>query len=86
MVYHDLLGLIPNGNGPGYSQLYFVDTENEVDNRIKILEKSNKSKITVMKLIQVLELNPYARIFRRLEDYPSLEEVHLHIAKDMKLD
>ncbi|PIM97022.1 hypothetical protein CDL12_30516 [Handroanthus impetiginosus] len=86
MVYHDLPGLIPNKNGPGNFQLYFVETENEVENRMNILDSSSFSKGIVRKLIQIMEINPYAKIFRRLKDYPSTNDVQLHISKDVKLD
>ncbi|KAL7145758.1 hypothetical protein ABFS83_07G107900 [Erythranthe nasuta] len=69
MVYHDLPGLNPNENGPSNFQLYFVDTENEVTNRRNVLQTSTLSGGTVEKLIHVLEINPYAKIFRRLKDY-----------------
>ncbi|CAA0817900.1 Unknown protein, partial [Striga hermonthica] len=31
-------------------------------------------------------VNPYAKVFRRLKDYPSMDEVRLHISKDAKLN
>ncbi|XP_012856992.1 PREDICTED: uncharacterized protein LOC105976260 [Erythranthe guttata] len=86
MVYHDLPGLNPNENGPSNFQLYFVDTENEVTNQMNVLQTSTLSGGTVEKLIHVLEINPYAKIFRRLKDYPAMDEVQLHISKDVKLD
>ncbi|KAI3470148.1 hypothetical protein Pfo_026811 [Paulownia fortunei] len=49
-------------------------------------ENSTLSEVIVIKLIKVLEINPYSKIFRRLKDYPSIEDVQLHISKDVKLD
>ncbi|KAL7106310.1 hypothetical protein ACP275_07G104200 [Erythranthe tilingii] len=86
MVYHNLPRLNPNENGPSNFQLYFVDTENEVTNRMNVLQTSTLSGGTVEKLIHVLEINPYAKIFRRLKDYPAMDELQLHISKDVKLD
>ncbi|XP_012837761.1 PREDICTED: uncharacterized protein LOC105958298 [Erythranthe guttata] len=86
MVYHDLPGLYPTEEGPSNFQLYFVDTDNEVDNRLKVLQNPSLSGDTVERLIQILEVNPYAKIFRRLKDYPAMDDVQLHISKDVRLD
>ncbi|PIN12094.1 hypothetical protein CDL12_15294 [Handroanthus impetiginosus] len=86
MVYHDLLGLIPNKNDHGNFQLYFVETENEVKNKMNIPDSSSFFKGIIRKLIKIMEINPYAKIFRRLKDYPSMNDVQLHISKDVKLD
>ncbi|KAK4394703.1 hypothetical protein Sango_1624600 [Sesamum angolense] len=86
MVYHDLPGLLPDEKGPNPFQLYFIETENEVENRMRILENSSICEATVQKLLRVLEGNPYAKIFRRLKDYPSVKDIQLHISKDVKLD
>ncbi|KAK4387586.1 hypothetical protein Sango_2365200 [Sesamum angolense] len=86
MVYHDLPGLLPDQKGPNPFQLYFIETENEVENRMRILENSSICEATVQKLLRVLEGNPYAKIFRRLKDYPSVKDIQLHISKDVKLD
>ncbi|GER29257.1 F-box family protein [Striga asiatica] len=85
MVYHDLPGLIPNERSPGYFQLYFVETENYVDNRMRIFENSSLSESMVKKVMDILDINPYAKIFRSLKDIPSVDDIHLHIAKDVKL-
>ncbi|GER35584.1 Phosphatidylinositol 3,5-trisphosphate 5-phosphatase 2, partial [Striga asiatica] len=69
VVYHDLPCLLLK-----YFQLYFVETEREVENRINIFRNSSLSECTVNKLISVLEVNPYAKGFRRLKDYPSMDE------------
>ncbi|GER54009.1 pyrophosphate--fructose 6-phosphate1-phosphotransferase subunit alpha [Striga asiatica] len=54
VVYHDLPSLWPKEDGPEYFQLYFVETEREVDNRMGIFPNSSLSKSTVKKLINVL--------------------------------
>lgn len=86
MAYHSLPGLLPNEDGPGYFQLYFVETENEIENRMKILTNSTLCEATVKKLMKILEVNPYVKFFRRIKDYPSMEDVQLHISKDIRLD
>ncbi|KAK4486652.1 hypothetical protein RD792_006710, partial [Penstemon davidsonii] len=71
---------------PWYFQLYFVDSEEEVESRMKILENASLSENTVKKLIKILEVNPYARVFRQLRDYPSMDDVQVRIKKDVILD
>lgn len=86
MVYHDLLGLNPNEDDPTNFQLDFVETETEASNQVKLLQNSYLSETTVEKLIRILEVNPYAKVFRRLKDFPAMDDVQLHISKDVKLD
>lgn len=40
MVYHDLPGLNPNEAGPIHFQLYVVETEKEIENRLRIFANS----------------------------------------------
>ncbi|KAG9129183.1 hypothetical protein Leryth_006436 [Lithospermum erythrorhizon] len=40
-VYYDLPSLIPGRNGPCFFQLYFHDTANEIENRLKIMKDGN---------------------------------------------
>ncbi|XP_012841137.1 PREDICTED: uncharacterized protein LOC105961450 [Erythranthe guttata] len=86
MVYHDLPGLTPNEAGPTNFQLYFVETEKEIENRLKILDNSELSEPIINKVMKIMEVNPYARLFRTLKDYPSMDNVQLHISKDVRLD
>ncbi|XP_057780225.1 uncharacterized protein LOC130998836 [Salvia miltiorrhiza] len=44
------------------------------------------SEAVVQMLMKILEINPYAKFFRRLKDYPSMDNVQLHISKDVNLD
>ncbi|GER33667.1 RING/U-box superfamily protein, partial [Striga asiatica] len=57
VVYHDLPSLLPKEDGPRYFQLYFRETEREVENRMGIFPNSSLSKSTVNKLITVLDVN-----------------------------
>lgn len=86
MVYHELPGLHPNDNGPTNFQLYFIDTDKEIDNRMSILDNADLSEELITKVAQILESNPYAKIFRSLKDYPSMDNVQLHLSKDVNLD
>ncbi|XP_057801659.1 uncharacterized protein LOC131016887 [Salvia miltiorrhiza] len=86
MVYHDLPGLIPQYTSPTFFQLYFYDTQSEFENRINIMQNQVLSEAVVQMLMKILEINPYAKFFRRLKDYPSMDNVQLHISKDVNLD
>ena len=85
-IYHDLPSLIPNESGPCYLQLYFYDTDNELNNRMKKIAKASLNASIVEKLMRILQGNPYAQILRRLKDEPSIENLQLHIKKDVRLD
>ena len=85
-IYHDLPGLMPNENGPEYFQLYFHDTANEFENRMSIISNGSLKEKIVEKLMRILEVNPYAKFFRRLEEYQSINDIQIHITKDIRLD
>ncbi|KAL3531640.1 hypothetical protein ACH5RR_005161 [Cinchona calisaya] len=85
-IYHDLPSLIPNEDGPIYFQLYFYDTDNEIQNRMKILPNGNIQEEIVKKLMHIMQENPYAKFFKKLRDFSSVKDVQIHIAKDVRLD
>nr|XP_027120740.1 uncharacterized protein LOC113737757 [Coffea arabica] len=85
-IYHHLPALIPEANAPRYLQLYFYDTENELNNRLNILKDVNLNERIVKKLMEILEENPFARFLRKLKDYPSLDNLQVCIKKDVSLD
>uniref|UniRef100_A0A5B7BXA3 Helitron helicase-like domain-containing protein n=2 Tax=Davidia involucrata TaxID=16924 RepID=A0A5B7BXA3_DAVIN len=63
-IYHNFPALIPKDNEPCYFQLYFYDTDNELQNRMRILEDANLSEATVSKLMEIFKGNPYAQFLR----------------------
>ncbi|GAA0166574.1 hypothetical protein LIER_40214 [Lithospermum erythrorhizon] len=84
-VYHDLPSLTPDRNGPCFFQLYFHDTANEIENRLKIM-KDDVDQNLMEKIKRILAKNPYVKIFRRLQNFSSLHGIRLHISKVTKLD
>lgn len=84
-VYHDLPSLIPSGNSPCYFQLYFYDTDKEVQNRLNVLTEVSLDKSMVKKLMEVLSGNPYSQVLRKLQHVP-LDSYQIHIRSDAKLD
>ncbi|XP_020243618.1 uncharacterized protein LOC109821874 [Asparagus officinalis] len=85
-IYHNLPSLIPEKNKPSYFQLYFYDTENELQNRMGILDNANMSTTTTKRLMDILEGNPYAKFLRKLNDFPSLEDFKIIINRDAAVD
>ncbi|XP_020263362.1 uncharacterized protein LOC109839344 [Asparagus officinalis] len=85
-IYHNLPSLIPEENKPSYFQLYFYDTENELQNRMGILDNANMSTTTTKRLMDILEGNPYARFLWKLNDFPSLEDFKIIINRDAAVD
>ena len=59
-------------------------TNNELQNRLRVLKDAPLSQIVVRKLMEVLTQNPYAQFLRTLEHAP-LETCQIHIT-DIKLD
>jgi hypothetical protein len=70
--HHRIETLLPtNGLNPNFAQLYFYDTDNEVPNRINVLNHSdnNIDPYIVDALIQILdESNLLVKIFRMCRD------------------
>ena len=67
-IYHDLPTLVLEENNQCYFQLYFYDTGNELQNRMRTQYNKNLSAKVVEKLMKILKQNPYAQVLRRLED------------------
>ncbi|KAL0346417.1 UNVERIFIED_CONTAM: hypothetical protein Scaly_1657700 [Sesamum calycinum] len=72
MVYHDLPGLLPDEKGPNPFQLYFTETENEVENRMRILENSSICEATVQKLLRYLK---DVKLDQRVYNSPTADQV-----------
>ena len=84
-IYHDLPTLVLEENNPCYFQLYFYDTGNELQNRMRTQYNENLSAKVVEKLMKILKQNLYPQVLRRLEDI-SFEDFEIHIAANSNLD
>ena len=67
-IYHDLPALVLEENNPCYFQLYFYDTDNELQNRMRTQFNENLSAKVVEKLMEILKQNPYTQVLQRLDD------------------
>ncbi|GER52083.1 replication protein A 70 kDa DNA-binding subunit B [Striga asiatica] len=65
-------------------QLYFHDTAHEVSNRLAACPRLTES-ITV-KILKILESNPYAKFFRGLENLSNLDDCHIVLRAVPALD
>ena len=83
-VYHYINELLPSDNHPSYLQLYFYDTEHEVENRLYNSSRLNPSILT--QIVDILKVNPYCAFFRALMNVPDLENHQIHIRSDVALD
>lgn len=71
-VYHFLNDLQPDEKSAKNLQLYFHDTENEIENRFMSSPRLSKELIAIC--MAYLQQNPYARFFSNLRDVPCFAE------------
>ena len=83
-VYHRINQLLPSDKPPSFFQLYFYDTEHELENRLNFSDQMSAS--IVRKISDVLRVNPYCQFFRSLRDVPNLPAKEIHIRCDSGLD
>ena len=77
-IYNDLPSLVPSNDFPCFFQLYFYDTDNEVQNRLQVLKDVALREIIVQQLMRILLENLYTQFFHRLEN-PPLNAFEIHI-------
>ncbi|PON70500.1 DNA helicase Pif1-like [Trema orientale] len=84
-IYHYINRIIPAlDNAPVYLQLYFHDTDNELENRMSFSERMTLP--TLSKISDLLEVNPYCQFFRSLGSVSDLENHMIQIRCDSGLD
>lgn len=65
-MYHYINDLTPENNQPKHLQLYFYDTDHELENRLHNTENLRADIVKI--LMDVVSVNPYAAFFRTLKD------------------
>ncbi|XP_020242960.1 uncharacterized protein LOC109821181 [Asparagus officinalis] len=85
-IYHHLPGLIPNTDKPAFFQLYFHDCDNELHNRMKILQNNIIDEGVMKMVMEILKDNPYAIFLRSLRDLESFKDIRVCIATNTNLD
>jgi hypothetical protein len=83
-VYHYINDLLPLDGHPSCLQLYFYDTEHEIENRIHDSDRLNP--FISNKIINIFKVNPYCAFFYTLKNVPDLENHQIHIRTDAALD
>lgn len=69
---------------PSYLQLYFFDSEHELENRLYDSRILNPS--IIARLMDIFHVNPYSTFFQTLGNLPNLENHKIHIRLDVGLD
>ncbi|KAK9091926.1 hypothetical protein Syun_026837 [Stephania yunnanensis] len=83
-IHHFINNLLPDKEHPSYLQLYFYDTDHEVQNRMHC---SDRMKETILaRLISILAKNPYASFFRTLQNKENLEDHVVQLVSSVSLD
>ena len=76
--------MIPSNGHPSYLQLYFYNTDHEIDNRIHISDSLNLEILS--QLIDLLEINSYCSFFCSLNNISNVKDHQVVIRSDSGLD
>ena len=76
-VYHYINDMLPLDSRPSYLQLYFYDTDHELQNRLNMSSKLSPQ--IVCKIMDILRINPYSMFFRTLSDVVGLKSHTIQI-------
>ncbi|XP_075492636.1 uncharacterized protein LOC142530705 [Primulina tabacum] len=85
-VFHSLPPLVPLKDRPKYFQLYFWDSDNELHNRMSVVDDSDVDEGIMLLLMDLLKVNPYAQLLKRINQYPMSRGLRLHICKNVLVD
>nr|GMC58709.1 uncharacterized protein LOC109176597 [Ipomoea batatas] len=83
-MYHFVNDLLPNGCPPRNLQLYFFDTEHELENRLQGADRMDRDIVSA--LIQLMSGNPYGQFFRSLKDIAQTDEFSIILRSDISMD
>ncbi|XP_073285185.1 uncharacterized protein [Primulina huaijiensis] len=85
-IFHSLPPLIPNSDGPRYFQLYFWDNDNELENKMSVFPDADVDRELMVLLMDIMKVNPYAQLLKRINQYSSIRNLRLHISKNVHVD
>ncbi|XP_031125091.1 uncharacterized protein LOC116027528 [Ipomoea triloba] len=83
-MYHFINDLFPDGCPPRNLQLYFYDTDHEIQNRVESVARLEEN--IVKALIEVMSCNPYANFFRSLKDVVHSDDFSILLNSSPSLD
>ncbi|XP_071685017.1 uncharacterized protein [Lolium perenne] len=76
--------LVPGDKGPRHLQLYFYDTDETLEHRVK---RSPDLDINIIRaILEILKDNPYVKTFKSCGSVPNLEEYRISLNTDIRLD
>lgn len=76
-IYHRIDQLVPMEDGPKHLQLYFYDTDADLQHRYR--HSPNLDRALIKKWVRILSSNPYAQTFRSLGSVSSLDEYKIEL-------
>lgn len=83
-VYHKLDQLSDGNNGPRHMQLYFYDTDYDIQHRVK---RSPHLDVGLMRnILDILGNNPYVTTFRMLGGVKNLDEYKIELNTNIEVD
>ena len=83
-IYHWMKTLNPDDNAISSLQLYFHDTDHEVQNRQQY--SHNLDVLVIEKLMALMASNPYSEFFKKLTNVPDIHDFTICIKTDPGLD
>lgn len=83
-IYHYINNLLPENDQPKYLQLYFYDTEHELQNRHQAYPHLREGVINI--IMEILSVNSYAMFFRSLRELNVDEHTRIVIRADANTD
>ncbi|XP_073271338.1 uncharacterized protein [Primulina huaijiensis] len=85
-IFHSLPPLIRNSYGPRYFQLYFWDNDNELENKMSVFPDADVDRELMVLLMDIMKVNRYAQLLKRINQYSSIKNLRLHISKNVHVD
>lgn len=83
-IYHKLDQLLPGGQGPRHMQLYFYDTDETMQHRIK---RSPHLDIgLIRKILNILQNNPYVQTFKSVSTMTNIAEYKIELNTKISID
>ena len=83
-IYHRISQLVPVDRPPSFLQLYFHDTDHELQNRLSFSNDMTLPTVSILR--EALQVNPYCQFFRSLRDVPLLKDHKIRIRCDSGMD
>jgi hypothetical protein len=76
-LYYKMDDLVPGGQGPRHLQLYFYDTDETLEHRVK---RSPDLDINIVRaILKILEDNQYVQTFKSIGSVPNLDEYRISL-------